>query len=275
MGLFVEWAMMQFDGLPREAVEARFGNEGLRGEVEVDGWLFAQTKGHDPDALVERLARVGPEPAIAGWVYDSDLAYLAGVGRDRRRFSLLVGTPYTDSAAADEAATSLIRLASGEGRVSSAAELAEWSDSNAPKPISAGDALKALETDWTFAEEGLAEIFRRLGLPDLDRTFAALSTPTAEAGVVVSLPVHNLAGLAAFSLLQRLDRFGRPQAIAHPSDARSLEIELPEASTDPNDLNELLGEVQEWVDDIGLDYVTIFAGGKAYTVERKAPRRIS
>ena len=39
MGLFVEWAMMPFDGLPRGAVQARFGNEGLRGEVEVDGWL--------------------------------------------------------------------------------------------------------------------------------------------------------------------------------------------------------------------------------------------
>ena len=102
--------------------------------------------------------------------------------------------------------------------------IAGWSNSNAPRPISAGDALNALETDWTFAEDGLAEIFRRLGLPDLDRTFAALSTPTAEAGVVVSLPVHKLASLAASSLLQRLDRFSRSQAIAYSRDARSLEI---------------------------------------------------
>jgi len=271
VGLFAHWAMMEFDALPREAVQARFVNEGLRGEVEVDGWLFAPTQGHDPDALVERLARVGRELAIAGWVHDSDFAYLTGFGRDGRRFSLLVGSPYSDSAEDAEALVSLSRLASGEGRKRSAEELAEWSEANAPTTISTSDALKVVESDWTFAEEGLASLFRHLGLPDLDRGLAALSMPTPEAGVVISLPVHKLASLAAFSLLDRLDRFSREQGIGHP-DERTIEIELPEASTEGDDLSELLAEVQQWVDDLGrLDYITVFARGKAYTVNRTAP----
>jgi hypothetical protein len=36
--------MMQVGHLPREAIEARFVNEGLRGEVEIDGWLLPRPK---------------------------------------------------------------------------------------------------------------------------------------------------------------------------------------------------------------------------------------
>src|SRR5205809_5272152 len=58
MGLFAEWVMMEAGELPREVCRARYSYEGLQVDAEADGWVFARSKGHDPDALLRRLSRV-------------------------------------------------------------------------------------------------------------------------------------------------------------------------------------------------------------------------
>jgi hypothetical protein len=37
------------------------------------------------------------------------------------------------------------------------------------------------------------------------------------------------------------------------------------------ELDEMLAEGKAWVDQIGIEYVTVFAGGKTYTVEHTPP----
>jgi hypothetical protein len=269
MGLFAEWVMVRIDRLPRGAVEARFADEGLNGDTESGGWLFAQTKGHEPNGLVRRLSR-GDEAVIAGWVYDSDFAYVAGAGRDRSSFSLVIGEPYTDSDE-DDSSRELAHLAGDAGRRESASALAAWSEQNTPKTISVEQVLEILGGEWTFAEEGLAELFDGLGLSGLDQAALAHRDARPESGVVISLAIHKLATVAALGLARRLDRFGPLGGTAHTP--QTIEIELSEAPITGSVLDELLAEVQQWVDELGLDFVTVFAGGRAHTVERQGPLR--
>jgi hypothetical protein len=285
MGLFAEWVMIKavstIEGAEqrhlREAIEQRYAAEGLRTLAELDGWIFARTQGHDPDELIRRLSgRLLHLPVLAGWVYDSDFAYLAGAGpagsRSRSSFSLVIGTPYTDSAA-DESSRARDALASALGRRQSASDLAAWSRENAPSPIAAEEALSLLERESTFAEDGLASLFRRLGLPDLEQAVFAPSGPeptTDQHGVVIPLPIYDLVTLAALDLGRRLDRFSRSQSVGHAP--HMVEVVLHDVQTAPADLDELLAEVQSWVDDVGLDYVTVVVAGEPHTVERRAPR---
>ena len=163
MGSFQEWALMPTDGVSIEAVRERFATEGLSVGAEVEGWVFARTRQrHELDALVERLSGGGREVAMGWWVYDSDFAYLVGVGRDRKRFALVVGVPYSDFGDVERA---LSRFATNEGRAQAAVDLAEWSETNAASQVAAEDVREILEKHWALAEDGLGELLERLDLP--------------------------------------------------------------------------------------------------------------
>jgi hypothetical protein len=262
MGLFAEWVMMQAATIPREGVANLFAGEGLQPEAEAGSWIFARSKGHDPKALVQRLSDQVAQPVLAGWVYDSDIAYLSGGGPGGASFELVVGVPYTDSDE-DEASRFLARLASKEGRAESGSALAAWSEKNAPTPIAAEEALEILTREWSLAEEGVRTVLERLGLPDPEAVFAPRG-PSAEHGVVISVPVYELATLLSQQLLRRVDRFSGPQGARN--DGRTIEIELEDAPAVGAGLAELTAEVQRWVDEVGLPRATVFAGGKAQAV---------
>ena len=194
------------------------------------------------------------------------LAYLTGAGPSALSFSLMIGTPYADSVD-DEIDPALSRLASAEGRDQSAEALAAWSQTNA-QAVSVADVLAVLQSDWTFAEEGVAALFEALKLPDPLQALEA-QTESNEADVSISLSVHMLATLSASRLLRRLSDFSRPQGTAH--DGRTIEIHLDEAATAGPRFDELVAVVQRFVDEIGLPRLTIFAAGRAYVVERQGP----
>jgi hypothetical protein len=78
-----------------------------------------------------------------------------------------------------------------------------------------------------------------------------------------------LASLSAHRLLRRLDRFSRPTSTS--VDGKTIEIHLHEAAVTGPRFDELMAEVQRFVDEIGLPQLTIFAAGRAHTVQRQAP----
>jgi hypothetical protein len=57
-------------------------------------WALARTKDADPVERAQGLTEKTGASALGGWVYDSDFAFLGGVGPDGRAFELLVGEPY-------------------------------------------------------------------------------------------------------------------------------------------------------------------------------------
>jgi len=266
MGLFAEWLMVKAVTVPLGAVEARFANEGLQVAGEEGGWSVARARGHDLDALARRLSSPTAEPVLAGWIYDSDLAYLRGVGPGPHCFSLVIGDPDVISAG-EETDPALVDLATDEGRRQSAEECARWSQTNA-RAVSAVDFLAILERDWTFAEEGVVGLVEAMELPD---PLAILEAQTSgeQAGVAISLSTHLLATLSANRLLRRLDRFSREKGMAF--DEKTIEIHLDEAAVTGAQFDELMAEVQRFVDEIGLPQLTIFAAGRAHTVQRQGP----
>jgi hypothetical protein len=266
MGLFAEWVMMKAVTVPPGAVEARFANEGLQVAGEQDGWSVARARGHDLDALAGRLNSLSAQPMIAGWIYDSDLAYLTGVGPGSHCFSLLIGSPDVFSAG-EEIDPALVHLATEEGRRQSAEACARWSQTNA-RPVSAVDLLAILERDWTFAEEGVVGLAEAMEIPD-PLSISEAPESGEQTGVAISLSSDMLARLSAHRLLRRLDRFSRPSSTSY--DGTTIEIHLHEAAVTGARFDELMAEVQRFVDEIGLPQLTIFAAGRAHTVQRQAP----
>jgi hypothetical protein len=266
MGLFAEWVMMKAVTVPPGAVESRFASEGLQVAGEEDGWSVARARGHDLDALASRLSRPTAEPVIAGWIYDSDLVYLTGVGPGPHRFSLVIGSPDVSSAG-EEMDPALVDLATEEGRRQSAEECARWSQANA-RPVSAVDLLAILECDWTFSEEGVAGLAEAMELPD-PLSILEAQAPGEQTGVAISLSTHMLATLSANRLLRRLDRFSQPHSMSF--DGKTIEIHLDEAAVTGARFDELMAEAQRFVDEIGLPQLTILAAGRAHTVQRQAP----
>jgi len=265
MGLFAEWVMMKGLSVPSEAVEARFSWEGLSVLREEDGWVLARARGHDLDALERRLNKLSVEPWVAGWIYDSDFAYLTGAGPGSARFALVVGSPYSDSAGEEPHALS--QLASGEGRRQAAEACAAWSRSNG-NPVSTGDILAVLERDWTFAEEGVAALAGLMGFPD-PLVLWEPHEPSDETGVAISLSIDMLATLSAWRLQRRLDGFSGPQSMTHAE--KTIEIRLHDAAANGPAFEELMGEVQKFVDEVGLPQLTVFAAGQAHTLQPEAP----
>jgi hypothetical protein len=268
MGLFAEWMMVKGLSVPSEAVEARFSWEGLSVSREEDGWVLARARGHDLDALAHRLNKLSVEPWVAGWIYDSDFAYLTGAGPGSARFALVVGSPYSDSAGEEPHALS--QLASGEGKREAAEACAAWSRSNA-NPVSTADILAVLERDWTFAEEGVAALAGLMGLPD-PLVLWEPQEPNEQTGVSVSLSIDMLATLSAWRLFRRLDGFSGERGMTHTE--KTIEIHLDEAAASGPAFEELIGEVQRFVDEVGLPQLTVFAAGRAHTVQREAPNNL-
>lgn len=164
MGYFVEWVMVRAEP---EAVEELFRTQGARARGACEGWALARTNDADPVELAQGLTEKTGAPALGGWVYDSDFAFLGGVGPDGRAFELLVGEPY-------ESDDYLERLAAPEGRREAAQALSAWSESNAPRSIQPEAVLRILETNPVFAEEGIVGLFAELGLPDANGIFEQL-----------------------------------------------------------------------------------------------------
>jgi hypothetical protein len=265
MGLFAEWVMMKAVTVPPGAVEARFAQEGLQVIGEEDGWTIARARGHDLDELARRLSGPSPEPLIAGWVYDSDVVYLTGIGPGPHRFSLVIGSPEV-TWAGEEMDPALVHLATDEVRRQSADAVARWSETNA-RAVSAADVLAILNRDWTFAEEGVADLAELMKLPD-PLSISEAPAPSEQTGVVISLSTNWLARMSAQRLLSRLDRFSRPNSTS--SNGKTIEIHLDEAAVTGAGFDELMVEVQRFVDEIGLPQLTIFAAGRAHTVQRQA-----
>ena len=89
--------------------------------------------------------------------------------------------------------------------------------------------------------------------------------PGEQTGVAISLSTH----LSANRLLRRLDRFSREKGMAF--DGKTIEIHLDEAAVTGDQFDELMAEVQRFVDEIELPQLTIFAAGRAHTMQRQAP----
>lgn len=139
-----------------------------------EGWAIAHTKGVDPAELTNRLAEESGEPTLAGWIYDSDFAYLAGVGSDERTFELLLGDPYETGEESAALVQDLEKLATQSGRAASAESLSSWSETNAARAISPETALAIVEEHAVFVEESLARLFEQLALPHLDTVLGQL-----------------------------------------------------------------------------------------------------
>jgi hypothetical protein len=165
VGLFVEWVMVRAEP---EEVEELFRAGGARSRGACEGWALARTQDADPVELSQSLTEKTAAPALGGWVYDSDFAFLVGIGPDGRAFELLVGEPYET----DE--DYLERLAAPEGRRKAAQALSTWSKTNAPRSVQPEAVLTILEAECVFAEEGIYNLFAELGLPDASGIFEQL-----------------------------------------------------------------------------------------------------
>lgn len=167
MGYFVEWVMVRAEP---EEVEELFRTQGARSRGSREGWALARTQDADPVELSQSLSEKTGTPALGGWVYDSDFAFLGGVGPDGRAFELLVGEPYETDGEDDY----LERLAAPEGRREAAQALSAWSETNAPRSIQPEAVLRILNAKSVFAEEGIHDLFAELGLPDANGIFEQL-----------------------------------------------------------------------------------------------------
>jgi hypothetical protein len=167
---------------------------------EREGWLWAQ-EWMDATVSVDEAASavseaVG-EPAIGGWVFDSDFGYLVGTDEDgERAFQFAVNAPYDDADEGDLALAEMWR--DPDQRRRAAEELGDWSRGAAPQPITADAVLAGMpghgvtepppddaffasydelwilagddepEDRWVLAEDGVRFLYRSLGFGSID-----------------------------------------------------------------------------------------------------------
>jgi hypothetical protein len=205
VGYFAEWVGFRAAS-PEDQVNALAALEraGFKQGLETDGWSWAQHPSGGAfefaiDGFVTEIARIAAGPAIGGWVFDSDLAVLAGAEPEGEGFRLTINdaTAFADE---DPAVASWAQTtSSAEAIARSADRLAKWSR-HAPRPVAA-----ATITEWTpsvaahrvhppsdperaglffggaspwdtyedvaywmFAEDGLRLLFSLLGFPAFD-----------------------------------------------------------------------------------------------------------
>jgi hypothetical protein len=164
VGTFAEWVMVRvttevdIEQVLRAAATRPRGNQ--------HGWAIARTDNADAAELTARLAAEAKAPALGGWVYDSDFAYLVGNDSEGGSFEALLGQPYKTNGD-PEYAKALERLASEQGRRESAEALSNWSQTNAARAMDPEAALRIIEAEFEFVEDGLAELFEELALPAL------------------------------------------------------------------------------------------------------------
>jgi hypothetical protein len=206
VGYFAEWVGFRAAS-PEEQVSARAALEhaGFEQCLEDDGWVWAREPSggefeFEIDGLVTEIARIAAGPAIGGWVFDSDVAVVAGAEPEGEGFRLAIND-MTDFADDDAAAASWAQTtSSAEAIVRSADLLAQWSR-HAPRTVAAATIIEwtssvaaqrvrspsdpesadlffggeyAWSTDedvvrWSFAEDGVRLLFSLLGFPAFDR----------------------------------------------------------------------------------------------------------
>ena len=264
MGLFAEWAMVR---LPSQMpADEMLKSEGLVPLGEVGTWAFAASKDLEPDLVASRLARAAGQPALAGWVYDSDFAYLAGADPGGDTFNLLVGEPYSDEGDG-EPREELARLASEGGRRRSAEALSRWADQCLSVKMDSHQAVEIVDGEWPFAEEGLQELFSLLALPNLEE--AVFSKPEPDSTLDISIAFARVEPERAARLLQRLDGQGLyPQTIT--SSASGMELIVHRALKRPEAGEVILGEVRDWLAEEGLRSATVRLGVETLTVQPKS-----
>jgi hypothetical protein len=133
---------------------------------DFDGWQAASVADEAFDQVIERLLSESSQPMLAGWIYDSDFAFLTGGGPGVDSFEVVLGEPYSDDGD-EEYEEGLARLASPDQRRRTAGQLSEWSKAAAGRPISENDASRIMQAETVFVEEALSELLRAMGLADI------------------------------------------------------------------------------------------------------------
>ena len=191
----------------REAIR----RTGLTLLVERAGWLWANewlTLSVDIDLALVSVSAAMAAPAIGGWMFHSDEAYLAGTDETgKRMFQFAINAPGEITCPEDQLRDEIWKAP--EPRAEAAAALAAWATKYAPRPVAAEEILRgmpgpdlkeppagemfvALEYDpwsfgdddepdyyaWLFAEDGLCFLYERLGFGSIWET--ALYDPHPE-----------------------------------------------------------------------------------------------
>jgi hypothetical protein len=202
---FAEWVGFRAAS-PEDQANALAALEraGFKQGLEIDEWSWA----HHPsggafefaiDGFVTEIGRIAAGPAIGGWVFESNLALLAGAEPEGEGFQLTIN----DAAAfADEdttAASWAQTTSSTEAIARSADRLAKWSR-HAPRSVAAATIIEWTPSVaahrvqppsdperadlffagadpwdsyedvvyWMFAEDGVRLLFSLLGFPAFD-----------------------------------------------------------------------------------------------------------
>jgi len=148
MGFFGFWLVAK--GVSDE----RLRDLGLepRGQGGAEGWTFADGPRHSSDDMDDLVARAsaGGGAAVGAYVYDSDAGWVFAAA-DGGLVAHVVVNP--------ESAAEL-----GSADAGDPAGFARWSAA-APQPASVESVEEVLAEQWVFAEEGVAELLERIGLP--------------------------------------------------------------------------------------------------------------
>jgi len=179
VGLSEAWLGVRLrDESQLEALRAQVSERGLLLREKRGGWQWARVPDHGPipgDIKVwtgEISASLG-EPAIGGWVFDSNYGLLFGTDESGLlRFDFAVNAPWvSDKNDEDEMLLNWL-WDSPEGRRQAADALAAWSQSFAPRAIPAEEILRGIpgrdadvepkdgvyfaapEGNWWFAVDG-------------------------------------------------------------------------------------------------------------------------
>src|SRR5205823_11846902 len=116
---------------PGMAVREVLSDFGVEVLGEAAGWGLARARKRASADLAARVASAIGQPAISGWIFDSDFAYVTGTGRDGYSFEALFGEPYPTNGD-DGYQLGLERLSSPSGRRDSANALSTWSETSTP-----------------------------------------------------------------------------------------------------------------------------------------------
>jgi len=184
---------------------AALEDAGFEQGLERDGWSWAWHPARGwfefaIDRFVTELAQVAAGPAIGGWIFESNLAVVAGAEPEGEGFRLTLNDP-GGLTGDPEAASWAQAISSPEAIARSADRLAQWSR-HAPRSVTAATIIEWTpsageqrvhppsdperadlffggpnpwrtydgETYWMFAEDSVRLLFSLLGFPPFDST---------------------------------------------------------------------------------------------------------
>jgi len=125
----------------------------LRGEGGSPGWSFADGGRDLPADFEQIVCRCSDEggAAAGAYVFDSDWAVVLAAREGKPAATVVVN----EEAARDE----------GLDVVNQFSAFAAWTAATTPRRLSDDEVHEVLSREWTFAEEAVAELFERAGLP--------------------------------------------------------------------------------------------------------------